>query len=160
MRCCWVLSETPRGAGGAPPRRDKTMTQNSDSGDAVGRRGTYNRQARNMGVQGKDRVSGTAKSLGKKCLIPHAIQGLIGVDRRRDWTRGKAIGNDPPNSSLVIPGRPEGAGPESRAICCHGCFWIPGSLAEFTIGPASGRTRWFAPRNDENFHWEILNALG
>src|SRR5882757_2556666 len=45
MRCCWLLSETTRGAREGAPRRDITMTQNSDSGDAVGRRGTYNRQA-------------------------------------------------------------------------------------------------------------------
>ena len=27
-------------------------------------------------------------------------------------------------------------------------LWIPGSLAEPVIGPAFGRTRWLAPRND------------
>jgi hypothetical protein len=27
-------------------------------------------------------------------------------------------------------------------------LWIPGSLAEPVIGPAKGRTRWLAPRND------------
>src|SRR5713101_6707494 len=29
-------------------------------------------------------------------------------------------------------------------------LWIPGSLAEPVIGPASGRTRWLAPRNDNS----------
>src|SRR5258705_11837686 len=28
-------------------------------------------------------------------------------------------------------------------------LWIPGSLAEPVIGPAEGRTRWLAPRNDK-----------
>ena len=28
-------------------------------------------------------------------------------------------------------------------------IWIPGSLAEPVIGPARGRTRWLAPRNDD-----------
>jgi hypothetical protein len=27
-------------------------------------------------------------------------------------------------------------------------LWIPGSLAEFIIGPRFARTRWLAPRND------------
>jgi hypothetical protein len=27
-------------------------------------------------------------------------------------------------------------------------LWIPGSLAEFVIGPRFARTRWLAPRND------------
>src|SRR6202521_664404 len=35
MGCCG-LSETPRGAREGAPRRDTTMTQYSDSGDAVG----------------------------------------------------------------------------------------------------------------------------
>jgi hypothetical protein len=48
----------------------------------------------------------------------------------------------------VIPGRRAAPDPESR--CEHGiCFWIPGSLAEFIIGPRFARTRWLAPRNDE-----------
>jgi len=40
------------------------------------------------------------------------------------------------SEGIVIPGRAEGAGPESRCVF-GGCFWIPGSLAAR------------APRNDE-----------
>jgi hypothetical protein len=48
----------------------------------------------------------------------------------------------------VIPGRGrQPANPESRNN--HGAFiWIPGPLAEFTIGPRFARTRWRASRND------------
>jgi hypothetical protein len=63
-----VLSETPRGAREGAPRRDTTMTQYSDSGDAVGRRGTYNRQAGNMKSQGEKTVYGSVPLLGKFCL--------------------------------------------------------------------------------------------
>jgi hypothetical protein len=48
---------------------------------------------------------------------------------------------------IVIPGRAEGANPESRHTH-RARLWIPGSLAEFTIGPRFARTRWLAPRND------------
>ena len=50
----------------------------------------------------------------------------------------------------VIPGRPPKAvepGIQSRAPCPH--RWIPGSLAEFIIGPRLARTRWLGPRNDK-----------
>ena len=43
----------------------------------------------------------------------------------------------------VIPGRAEGANPESSGKD-RLCIWIPGSLAEPVIGPAKGRTRWLA----------------
>ena len=33
-----------------------------------------------------------------------------------------------------------------RARCLQP--WIPGSFAEFIIGPRFARTRWLAPRND------------
>jgi len=60
----------------------------------------------------------------------------------------------------VIPGRRTrigasrrpgaGSAPDPESRCEHGsCFWIPGSLAEFIIGPRFARTRWLAPRNDE-----------
>jgi hypothetical protein len=45
------------------------MTQYSDSGDAVGRRGTYNRQAGNMAAQGEKTVYGSFPLLGKFCLL-------------------------------------------------------------------------------------------
>ncbi len=49
---------------------------------------------------------------------------------------------------LVIPGRAEGANPESRHKL-SACIWIPGPLAEFIIGPRVARTRWRAARNDK-----------
>jgi len=51
--------------------------------------------------------------------------------------------------SFVIPGQPEGLDPQSRHGHDIGVLWIPGSPAEPVIGPAFGRTRWPAPRNDE-----------
>src|SRR5471032_3058321 len=77
MRCCWVLSETPRGAREGAPRRDTTMTQNSDSGDAVGRRGTYNRQAGNMALQGEKTVYESVPILGKFCLWYWGLAELL-----------------------------------------------------------------------------------
>jgi hypothetical protein len=52
---------------------------------------------------------------------------------------------------MPISGKPEigGADPESRYTVSE-IFWIPGSLAEFIIGPRFARTRWLAPRNDNN----------
>ena len=47
---------TPRGALEDAPRRDTTMTQNSDSGDAVGDAGPKTDRAANMQSQGKKRV--------------------------------------------------------------------------------------------------------
>src|SRR5882757_2486745 len=86
MRCCWVLSETPRGAREGAPRRDTTMTQNSDSGDAVGRRGTYNRQAGNMAVQGEKTVYETVPLLGKFCLLYRGLAELPGSEKPSHWT--------------------------------------------------------------------------
>src|ERR1700693_5169743 len=38
---------------------------------------------------------------------------------------------------------------QARNLYSRSWLWIPGSLAEPVIGPASGRTRWLAPRNDD-----------
>jgi len=45
------------------------MTQNSDSGDAVGDAGPTNRQAVIMSVQGEETVYRTRLRLGKFCLF-------------------------------------------------------------------------------------------
>src|SRR5712691_1369882 len=86
MRCCWVLSETPRGAREGAPRRDTTMTQNSDSGDAVGRRGTYNRQAGNMATQGEKTVYESVPLLGKFCLLSRGLAAAAAVRKALNWT--------------------------------------------------------------------------
>ena len=55
-----------------------------------------------------------------------------------------------PSFRTTVPERSDGTvDPESgntRRACC----WIPGSRAEPVIGPAKGRTRWLAPRNDKS----------
>src|SRR5450631_3102859 len=90
MRCCWLLSETPRGAREGAPRRDTTMTHYSDSGDAVGRRGTYNRQAGNMAPQGEKTVYGSVPLLGKFCLCYRGLAELC----RPELDAKTGFGND------------------------------------------------------------------
>jgi hypothetical protein len=67
------------------------MTQNSDSGDAVGRRGTYNRQADNMTAQGEKTVYGSVPLLGKFCLLYCGLAEFF--ETELDAKTG--FGNDP-----------------------------------------------------------------
>jgi hypothetical protein len=70
------------------------MTQNSDSGDAVGRRGTYNRQARNMAAQGEKTVYETVPLLGKFCLSYLGLAELFRREKRAGLDAKIGFGND------------------------------------------------------------------
>ena len=70
------------------------MTQYSDSGDAVGRRGTYNRQAGNMAAQGEKTVYETVPLLGKFCLLYQGLAELFEGRGGLELDAGNGFGND------------------------------------------------------------------